>query len=146
MTLDFNNQAKYRAYSITHCFLIKRREPADKPGSVVDSHSSGIRVAANLKQPTREHRGPRHRSPIWPCSERGLPCHTGYPMRGALLPHPFTLAWPLLAHGPSAVCFLRHFPSTRVAQMLSGALPCGARTFLCYRNNSDCLADSRRAG
>jgi len=30
-------------------------------------------------------------SPIWPCSAWGLPCHTGYPMRGALLPHHFTL-------------------------------------------------------
>ena len=29
--------------------------------------------------------------PIWPCSERGLPCHPCYQERGALLPHPFTL-------------------------------------------------------
>ena len=32
--------------------------------------------------------------------------------------------------GPSAVCFLRHFPSARAAQVLPGVLPCGARTFL----------------
>ncbi len=32
-----------------------RRESADKPGSVVGNHSSGIRVTAYLKQPTREH-------------------------------------------------------------------------------------------
>ncbi len=51
-------------------------EPADKPGSVVDSHSSGRRVAAALKQPTRRHRGPRHRLPIWPCSRWGLPCRS----------------------------------------------------------------------
>jgi len=31
---------------------------ADKPGSVVDDHSSGMCVAAHLKQPTREQCGP----------------------------------------------------------------------------------------
>jgi len=31
-----------------------KKESADKPGSVVSSHSSGIRVTANLKQPTRK--------------------------------------------------------------------------------------------
>ena len=51
-------------------------EPADKPGSVVDSHSSRPRIAARLKQPTRRHRGPRHRLPIWPCSRWGLPCRS----------------------------------------------------------------------
>ena len=35
------------------------REPTCKPGSVVDSHSSGMRVTAHLKRPTREQRGPR---------------------------------------------------------------------------------------
>ena len=67
------------------------KEPADKPGSVVDSHSSGIRVTTYLKQPTREQRGPRQCSPIWSCSEWGLPCHCCYQQRGALLPHHFTL-------------------------------------------------------
>ena len=32
----------------------------DKPGSVVDSHSSGTDVATCLKQPTRSQRGSRH--------------------------------------------------------------------------------------
>jgi hypothetical protein len=50
-------------------------ESADKPGSVVDSHSSRPGVAARLKQPTREQRGPRQCSPIWSCSGWGLPCH-----------------------------------------------------------------------
>ncbi len=37
-----------------------RKESADKPGSVVSSHSSGIRVTAQLKRPTRKPmRGPR---------------------------------------------------------------------------------------
>jgi hypothetical protein len=46
-----------------------------------DSHSSRPDVAVWLQQPTREQRGPRYRSPIWSCSEWGLPCHA------ALAPH-----------------------------------------------------------
>jgi hypothetical protein len=55
---------------------MKSAEPADKPGSVVDSHSSRRRVTATLKQPTRRHRGPRHCLPIWSCSRWGLPCRS----------------------------------------------------------------------
>jgi len=68
-------------------------ESAVKPGSVVDSHSSRTHVAARLKRPTRERCGPHHRSPIWPCSRWGLPCHGCCHPRGALLPHHFTLTW-----------------------------------------------------
>ena len=52
----------------------KVAEPADKPGSVLDSHSSRRIVADTLEQPTRTRRGPRHEVPIWPCSRWGLPC------------------------------------------------------------------------
>jgi hypothetical protein len=60
----------------------KRAESSDKPGSVRhgcprrDSHSSRRRVTAALEQPTRRHRGPRHRLPIWSCSRWGLPCRS----------------------------------------------------------------------
>src|SRR5690606_30579544 len=107
-------------------------EPADKPGSVVDSHSSRRRVTATLKQPTRRHRGPRHCLPIWSCSRWGLPCRSvaGLAVRSyrtvSPLPDPCT---PKSA-GPSAVCSLLHFPSARAAQALPGTVPCGARTFL----------------
>ena len=70
---------------------MRKKEPACKPGSVEDSHSSGMHVTAHLKRPTREPRGPRDRSPIWSCSEWGLPCHQCCHRRGALLPHHFTL-------------------------------------------------------
>ena len=40
-----------------------------------DSHSSRPGVTTWLQQPTREQRGPRYRSPIWSCSEWGLPSH-----------------------------------------------------------------------
>ncbi len=140
--------------------LDKEKEPAGKPGSVVDSHSSGTRVTACLERPTREPHGPCDGSPIWPCSGWGLPCHRCYHRRGALLPHLFTLACapppnrPLVAAtprrgvevdlvaGPSAVCFLWHFPSARAAQALPGTLPCGARTFLRGLRPGGCLADS----
>ncbi len=51
-------------------------EPADKPGSVVDSHSSRRHVTVPLKQPTRIQRGPRQWIPIWSCSRWGLPCRS----------------------------------------------------------------------
>jgi len=80
----------------------------DKPGSVVDSHSSGTRVATGLKRPTRTRRGPRPWVPIWSCSGWGLPCHRCCQRRGALLPHLFTLTrW---LESRRAVPFLRHFP------------------------------------
>ena len=34
----------------------------------------------------------RRAAPIWSCSRWGLPCHLRCRRRGALLPHPFTLA------------------------------------------------------
>ena len=52
----------------------KVAEPADKPGSVLDSHSSRRIVTDTLKQPTRRHCGPQHSLPIWSCSRWGLPC------------------------------------------------------------------------
>ncbi len=54
----------------------KKVESADKPGSVVDNHSSGPRVTARLKRPTRGRRGPRHGPPIRSCSRWGLPCRS----------------------------------------------------------------------
>jgi hypothetical protein len=41
----------------------KNKESADKPGSVVDNHSSGTSVTADLKQPTRKHPRARHTLP-----------------------------------------------------------------------------------
>jgi hypothetical protein len=53
-----------------------KTKPAGKPGSVVDSHSSGPWIAPGLKPPTRELGGSRHRSPIWCCSRWRLPRFT----------------------------------------------------------------------
>ena len=54
------------------------------------------------------------------------------PGRWCALTAPFHPCLCLVA-GPSAVCFLLHFPSRRRAQELPGPLPCGVRTFLDVR-------------
>jgi len=62
---------------------------ACKPGSVVDNHSSRAHVTIRFKQPTRVQRGPRQRTPIWSCSEWGLPCHKLLPVARCALTAPF---------------------------------------------------------
>ena len=64
-------------------------ESACKPGSVVDSHSSGTSVTASLKQPTRIRCGPHQWIPIWSCSEWGLPCRSLLPVARCALTAPF---------------------------------------------------------
>ncbi|MBS1202477.1 MAG: hypothetical protein H6R22_986 [Chromatiaceae bacterium] len=126
----------------------ERGEPACKPGSVKDSHSSGTHVTVRLERPTRGHaraarRDPKAaRPPIWSCSGWGLPCHRCCHRRGALLPHHFTLTSHLPETGDagSAVSFLWHFPWARAPQALPGTLPCGARTFLPLRRRRERLS------
>ena len=65
--------------------------------------------------------------PIRSCSRRGLPCRRRCRRRGALLPHPFTLArgFPR-GYGPGgarAVCFLWHCLRGRPRRALPGAVP-----------------------
>jgi len=73
-------------------------------------------------------------APIRSCSGWGLPCRFRYRSRGALLPHPFTLA--ALPKKGLAVCSLWHFPSASRIEIHSpgGRYPPslfrGARTFL----------------
>ena len=122
-------------------------ESADKPGSVVDSHSSRRCVTTALKQPTRIQRGPRHWIPIWSCSEWGLPCHALLPGARCALTAPFHPYRPQrFISGALAVYSLLHFPSAHAAQALPGTLPYGARTFLPQHLlrgiSGDCLANS----
>ena len=112
----------------------KVAELVDKPGSVVDNHSSRPCLAARLKQHTRVRTEPIHSTPIWPCSKWGLPCPAAlapqavgsYPTISTL---PRTNA-PSLGPCRSAVYFLLHWPSACAAQALPGTLLYGARTFL----------------
>ena len=57
-------------------------------------------------------------APIRSCSRWGLPCRPCCQGRGALLPHPFTLA----PGRPGAVCFLWHFPWGRPRRALPGTV------------------------
>jgi len=108
-----------------------------------DGHSSGPRIAAGLKRPTRRlwraeparvtgkaRRLTRKSLPIWSCSVWGLPCPPHYCAGGALLPHLFTLTWALR---PGRYVFCGTFRRTglnRPSRTLSGTLLCGVRTFL----------------
>jgi len=56
--------------------LRRRGESADKPGSVVDSHSSGMCVTTHLKRPTREPCGP-HEVPLFGLAPGGVYPATG---------------------------------------------------------------------
>ena len=122
-------------------------EPADKPGSVGDDHSSGTPVAGRLMRPTRRHlraAGCQRHVFLFGLAPEGVYPAT-FVAEGAV--RSYRTLSPLPAAGepaPSAVCFLLHFPSTRVAQALPGLLPCGARTFLPppATGDSDRLADS----
>ena len=67
-----------------------RCEPTDKPGSVVDSHSSGYTVTDDLKRPTRTHRGQRGIAFLFGLAPRwGLPCHSVLPATRCALTAPF---------------------------------------------------------
>ncbi len=69
--------------------------------------------------------GPRPRAiPIWHCSRRGLPCRSGCPSRGGLLPHRFTLTHCNHTEIPCerAVCFLWRCPSACTGRALPGAV------------------------
>ncbi len=79
-----------------------------------EGHLSGTAIAGGLERPTQDSDGAGSpSSPIWPCSEWGLPCDFRLRKPGALLPHPFTLACAVAPKSgrPSAVYSLRHFPS-----------------------------------
>src|ERR1700678_398702 len=112
-----------------------RKESADKPGSVVDSHSSGMRVAAQLKQPTRKpHVGHMVRSKAPRASLFGLA--PGGVCRAADVATSAVRSYRTISPLPAPLArhlggiFLLHFPWTRVPQALPGTVPYGARTFL----------------
>ena len=128
----------------------KLGESADKPGSVVGNHPSGTRVAARLERPTRKLLRAAGAGSV----ARVFPYLVLLQVGFAVPPNVATGAvrsYRTLSPLPSphccgawAVCSLLHFPWAHAPQALPGAAPCGARTFLCLReDNSGCLADSR---
>jgi len=107
-----------------------------KPGSVLGPEADGWPFLwdARCRTPRATNPDGRRKLPLRPpgcpdaapvpirsCSRWGLPCRDRRRPRGALLPHPFTLA-----RGPSpavrAVCFLWHFPWGRPRRALPGTV------------------------
>ena len=124
-------------------FMSDAHRTGGKPGSVSDSHSSRHTVAGMLKQPTRTLSGQRH-CVLFGLAPNGVwPAAYCYQMRGAPLPHLFTLTCAAFSDGHRRFCSLFHFPSRCRARPLAGIPPCGARTFLpvCLAAiRSDCLS------
>ena len=106
-------------------FIELKSESTDKPGSVVDNHSSGTNVTACLKQPTRSQRGSRHLETYLVLLRVGFTLPLLLPTARCALTAPFH---PYLAS--QAVSFLLHFPWAHTPQALPGTLTSGARTFL----------------
>ena len=112
-----------------------KKESAVKPGSVVDSHSSGIRVAAQLKQPTRKPhvshmvRPKAPRASLFGLAPGGV-CRAADVATRAVRSYRTIspLPAPLARH--LGGIFLLHFPWARAPQALPGTVPAGARTFL----------------
>jgi hypothetical protein len=113
--------------TIIHLRYASPRTSSDLPGSLCGPH-------------VRLHPRTKPLAPLFGLAPGGVCratecCHR----RGALLPHPFTLAAPFT--GGLAVYFLLHFPWARAPQALPGAVPWepGLSSTLA---RSDCLADS----
>jgi len=83
---------------------------ADKPGSVVDNHSSRPAIAHRLKQPTRLRCGSQLWRPIWSCSGWSLPCYALLPGTRCALTAPFH-PYQLLSKQRLAVFSLLHLSS-----------------------------------
>ena len=88
------------------------------------NHLSRPGVAARLKRPTRKQTG-RLMLPVGLASDGVYMCPSRYREGGSLLHCPSTLTGEI----PGGI-FLLHWPWSRLHRMLSGILPCEARTFL----------------
>jgi len=119
----------------------EKRESADKPGSVVDSHSSGTSVTECLVQPTRTPRG-RASGPYSVLLQAGFAVPPPLPATRCALTAPFH---PYRAYARRYI-FCGTFRRLAPPGDYPAPLPSGARTFLPAGREgrrSDCLADSR---
>ena len=86
-------------------FIELKSESTDKPGSVVDNHSSGTNVTACLKQPTRSQRGSRHLETYLVLLRVGFTLPLLLPTARCALTAPFhpypsaRLVWPVASKG-----------------------------------------------
>ena len=102
---------------------------------------------ASSSLPGSHARTPRCRFPcdfpIWPCSRWGLPCRPCCHVRGALLPHHFTLTCATLSGGTSAVSFCCTFRGLAPPRRYLAPCPKEPGLSSAFREKySDRLADS----
>ena len=93
--------------SHNHRGLLKMRWPISRVLSrtIIHLGQASLLASSNLpKNDTGHICVHAHCSSIWSCSRWGLPCHNCYQLRGALLPHPFTLTHHLKIDGRSTLC------------------------------------------
>ena len=107
----------------------EKSELADKPGSVVDSHSSRPAIAHWLKQPTRVQYGPYLMNPYLALLRVEFTVPRTVTSRAV---RSYRTLSPLPYAKHKAVCSLLHFPSVYTAQALPGTMPYEARTFLSF--------------
>ncbi len=140
-------RAASTATSELSSYLITKKESADKPGSVVGNHSSGMHVAVHLERPTRKRAraarcGLRRMLPYLALLQAGFAVPSPLPSTRCALTAPF--------HPCRRAC-------ARLGGLLSVALSVGSRPpgvtwrrtlwspdFPPFsRENGGCLADSR---
>ena len=132
-------EARLRLMPARSRWLKIKVESADKPGSVMDNHSSGTTVTDSLKQPTRKRPRARHMLPYLVLLRMGFTLPRSVATRAV---RSYRTISPLPSRS-RAVYFLWHFPWARAPQALPGTLSAGARTFLPTQRSGDCLASSR---
>ena len=124
----------------------ERTESADKPGSVEGNHSSGIRVATDLKQPTREQRGPRLWVPYLALLRVGFTVPLPLPVARCALTAPFHpyLCTTEVGHRRFVFCCT----GRRLTPPRRYLAPCPMEPGLSstHETCSDCLADSGAHG
>jgi hypothetical protein len=98
-----------------------------------DGHFSGTDLAAGLERPTRKvlGAGRRHHLPYLVFLRVGFALPLVSPRARCALTAPFHPCPAYVVNdGSEAVCFLWHFPASRLDWPLASTLPCEARTFL----------------
>ncbi len=116
-----------------------KKKLADKPDSVVDSHSSRPSIARWLQQPTRSQREPRRTEPYLVLLR--VEFTSPYTVASNAVRSYRTLsALPVSINTPSAVFSLLHLSSTFAAQALPGTLLYEVRTFLSLSNDKQRLS------
>jgi len=123
-------------------FILRQTQdckPVSVPLRVIAIHPGHALLRGSSDLPGSLNGAGHSSSPIWSCSAWGLPCQPDCSVRGALLPHHFTLtgrSFEGLSGGIFSVALSVKTPLRDPPRPLAGTLPCGDRTFLSFRRTS----------